>query len=159
MANTLITRRTLLMGASCLAAVSLVGRAEAADEGVAIIVNPKNAQKSVDASELAAIFTTRTQFWNQGGGRILAFNFPAKHPVRVAFDDTVIHMDADQVARFWIDRRVRGGNPPPRQVPNGPLLLRLVEELEGAIGYVPESLVSPKVRVVGAVKNGKLELK
>jgi hypothetical protein len=99
---------------------------------------------------LAAIFTTRQQTWSRGA-RIVPFNFPAKHPSRVAFDQKILGMGPDQIARYWIDRRVRGGKSPPKQVSSGALIVRLVDKLEGAIGYVPESIVTGNVRVVAKI--------
>lgn len=92
------------------------------------------------------MFITRKQDWG-AGKRILPFNFPAKHDVRVSFDRAVLDMDPDAVARYWIDRRIRGGNPPPKQIPNAQLMLRLVQKLDGAIGYVPAS-IAQNVRVL-----------
>jgi hypothetical protein len=93
------------------------------------------------------MFTTRKQSWN-GGGRIVPFNFPPKHEVRVDFDRAVLEMSPEEVARYWIDRRIRGGTPPPKSVNNAALIVRLVSKLEGAIGYVPRSSVDPSVRIV-----------
>lgn len=87
------------------------------------------------------MFTTRKQAWS-GGKRVLPFNFPPKHEIRVAFDEAVLQMDPDEVARYWIDRRIRGGNAPPKQVPSAQVIVRLVQKLEGAIAYVPQSLAS-----------------
>lgn len=98
-------------------------------------------------ADLAAMFTTRKQSWG-GGKRIVPFNFPPKHDVRVAFDRAVLDMDPDDVARYWIDRRIRGGNPPPKQVSNARLIVRLVEKLDGAVAYVPEGTPLGNTRIV-----------
>jgi hypothetical protein len=93
------------------------------------------------------MFTTRKQSW-QNGQRIVPFNFPPKHSVRVEFDRSVLQMNPEAVARYWIDRRIRGGNPPPKQVSNARLIVRLVAKLPGAVAYVPRGLVDASVRVV-----------
>lgn len=124
-----------MAGSAALVGASLVTPAFAAP-GIVVIVNSQN-QAALSLADLATIFTTRKQTWD-GGKRIVPFNFPAKHEVRVAFDRAVLEMNADEVARYWIDRRIRGGNPPPKQVNNARLIVRLVEKLDGAIGYVPE---------------------
>lgn len=93
------------------------------------------------------MFTTRKQAWS-GGKRIVPFNFPPKHEVRESFDRVVLEMDPDAVARYWIDRRIRGGNPPPKQVANARLIVRLVEKLDGAIAYVPRDTPLGATRVV-----------
>lgn len=115
-----------------------------------VIAHPSNTTKSLSAAEIEAIFTTRKQYWSHGG-RIQTFNFPPKHPTRVEFDKKVLGMDPDEVARYWIDRRVRGGDRPPRQIPNASLMVRIVATLEGAAGYVYENDVTSAVKVIGRV--------
>ncbi len=138
------SRRIFLAGASALLASSVIDSARAS-ERLVVIVHPKITHDLSDA-ELAAVFTTRKQNWSDGS-RIVPFNFPAKHEVRVAFDQEILEMSPDDVARYWIDRRIRGGNPPPKQVPNGSMIVKLVQRLEGAIAYVPESNVMDGVRI------------
>jgi hypothetical protein len=58
----------------------------------------------------------------------------------------------DAVARFWVDRKIRGGEPPPRTIMDALTMARVVEHLEGAIGYVPIALVTEKVRIVARVR-------
>jgi hypothetical protein len=114
-----------------------------------VIVHP-SIRETLSRSDLAAIFTTRKQAWS-GGKKVIPFNFPAKHEYRVAFDQTILRMDPDAVARYWIDRRIRGGNAPPKQVPSAQVILRLVEKLDGAVAYIPRDLVSNKVRIAADV--------
>jgi ABC-type phosphate transport system substrate-binding protein len=140
-----LTRRDLLVGASTLVGASLSDVASAYDP-VVVIVNEHN-EENPTTTDLAAIFTTRKVSWGRGV-RVVPFNFPAKHDVRVEFDKEILNMSPDDVARYWIDRRIRGGNAPPKQVPNGQLIVRLVQKLEGGVGYVPKSLVRPGVRIV-----------
>ena len=133
----LITRRVLLAGATALGASSIVEHAHAA--GLVVVVNKSVAQGSFSKSELAAIFSTRKRNYD-GGQRIIPLNLPPRKSQRVEFDQKVLGMNPDQVARYWIDRKVRGGNSPPRHVPSAALVARLVDKLPGCIGYVPASL-------------------
>lgn len=139
--------RRAILGAFVLVALSfsLLDGAEAGDPLV-VIVNKSNRDDPTRV-DLAAVFTTRKQTWSNGE-RTVPFNFPAKHPVRVRFDELALNMSADEVASYWIDRKIRGGNPPPKQVSNGRLIVRVVAKLPGAVGYVPRSLVDDSVRVV-----------
>lgn len=121
-----------------------------ASAGLVVIVHPANSVTSSTMAELEAIFTTRKQNWSHGG-RIQPFNFPPKHPIRVAFDQEVLGMDPDEVARYWIDRKVRGGHRPPRQVPSAALMVRIVASLEGAVGYAKESDVNSSVKILAKV--------
>jgi hypothetical protein len=139
------SRRALLIGALGALSFAFIESAKAA-EPLVLIVHPKTLENPSTA-DLAAIFTTRKQNWSDGS-RVVAFNFPAKHEVRIEFDRKILEMGPDDVASYWIDRRIRGGNAPPKQIPSGALITKLVEKLEGSIAYVPESLVSSGVRIV-----------
>lgn len=114
-----------------------------------VIVNSSVSQGSFSTGELSAIFTTRKRNYD-GGQRVIPLNLPPGDEGRVTFDKKVLGMGPDEVARYWIDRKVRGGNPPPRHVPSAALVARLVEKLPGAIGYVPASLAG-KLRVVAEI--------
>ena len=91
-----------------------------------------------------------------GGKAIAAFELPPNTEERVLFDRTVLKLDPDDVAHFWIDRRMRGGSPPPHQVPEAAILLRVVAKLENAIGYVPTPLADATVRIVARVRAGEV---
>jgi hypothetical protein len=151
-------RRDLLSALCAVPVMSTAGQlfAQGAAGRLLVIVHPNNAAQ-LSVADLRAIFLTRRVDW-PNGERIIAFNYPARHPVRVAFDQAVLGMNPDEVARYWIDRRVRGGNRPPKQVPNANLMTRVVERLEGAIGYVTDDLDTRNVRVIGSVVGDKIEL-
>jgi len=134
----------LVQAASILAA-SFVRPSHAAD-ALVVVVNSSNHEKP-SISELAAIFTTRKQSWS-GGRRIVPFNFPPKHSMRVSFDRNLLGMNAEEIARYWVDRRIRGGNAPPKQVSNAHLISRLVGKLDGAIGYLPRKEVHDGLHIV-----------
>lgn len=142
-----MNRRLFLALSGAAAAATLVVPAGASD--LVVIAHP-GVPETPSRPDLNAIFTTRKQTW-QNGARIVPFNFPAKHEVRVLFDRVVLGMDPEEVAKYWIDRRVRGGNAPPKQVPNAATIVKLIEKLEGSISYVPRSSVTPGVRVLGPV--------
>jgi hypothetical protein len=136
-----------LLGVSALPAWSGVALA---GPRLAVVVNVKNPIKTLGKDELEAMFKALRRNW-PGGQRIQPFNLPPRHPLRIAFDRAALHMEADAVARYWIDQRVRGGQQPPTQVPDSKLMLRVVSSLNGAVGYVPISEVSGGVKVVAEV--------
>ena len=89
---------------------------------LAVIVHPDTPVKKLSREQLEAIFTRSQRTW-PGNRRIVPLNLRARTTVRVAFDRAVLLRDADEVARFWIDRRVRGGAPPPHQVRSAELMV------------------------------------
>ncbi len=121
-----------------------------------MIVNVRN-QRSLTPAELEAIFRSSRRHW-QDGGPIVAFNLPPGSPERAAFDRAVLQLSPEEVARYWIDRRIRGGDPPPRGVSNASLVLRLVAQLPTGIAYVPATLVRDGVRTVAWVRKGVLAI-
>jgi len=147
-----ISRRTLFGSLGACAVCPGLVLADAPLE-LAVIVHPKSSVSALDEYELEAIFTTTRLHWS-GSERITAFNLPPYSPARTAFDRAVLRLSPDEVSRLWIDRRVRGGAPPPRQVPEPQLVVRVVATLASAIGYVPVGSVDDTVKVVARVKNG-----
>lgn len=142
-------RRSFLAGLAGATLFAWQGRALAGAR-IAIVTNPKSPVKSLGIDEIEAIFKALRRSW-PGGKRILPFNFPAKHPLRVAFDRAALHMEPAEVARYWIDQRVRGGQHPPTQVPTSAMMIQVVSSLETAIGYVPTNELVSGVKVVAEV--------
>jgi hypothetical protein len=148
-----ITRRAFgtLAAAAVVDALLWSRRAKAATLGLAVIVHPSNTA-TLSADDIADVFRTVMRTW-PGGKPIAAFELPPSTDERVFFDRAVLKMDPDDVAHFWIDRRIRGGAPPPHQVPDPVTLARVVARLETAVGYVPIELADSSVRTVAQVRS------
>jgi ABC-type phosphate transport system substrate-binding protein len=142
-------RRSVLVGLASATLLAWHGPAFGGQR-IAVIVNAKNPIKSLGIDEIEAIFKALKRSWS-GGKRILPFNYPARDPLRVAFDRAALHMEPAAVARYWIDQRVRGGQHPPTQVPTSAMMRQVVSSLETAIGYVPTSELRSGVKVVAEV--------
>lgn len=125
------------------------------DTTLLVIVNPSVRAAELSADQLEAIFTMSQREW-PGGDAIIPFNYPPGSLLRERFDRTVLRMDRDEVARFWIDRRIRGAGNAPRKVPTVALLLRVVANLPGAIGYVPSGPLPADVKLVALVSDGRV---
>jgi hypothetical protein len=52
------------------------------------------------------------------------------------------------VARYWIERKIRGQGGPPRIIPSANLVARIVARVPGAIGYVVEGPLPDGVRAL-----------
>jgi ABC-type phosphate transport system substrate-binding protein len=128
----------------------------AEDADLALIVNRAN-KEHLTTTDIEQIFRSSRRFWS-GGKPITALNLAAGSPERVAFDRAVLRLEPDDVGRFWIDRKIRGGEPPPHTVPNTSLVAALVTQLENAIGYVPIPLVSAGVRVVARIRGRDVQI-
>jgi hypothetical protein len=124
-------------------------------ESLSVVVNPNVSVASLGVAELEAIFTSSKRTWPDGSS-ITALGYAPDSEIRRQFDRIVLRMNPEEVARFWIDQRVRGAAPPPRQVPDPALAIRLVAKLSGCIAYGPDGLVNPTVKVIARIKNGKV---
>ena len=124
------------------------------DATIVVIVNDTVSARQISPADLRLLFQTNKLEWE--GRRMTPLNLPRTDQARKTFDQVVLGMDEERVLRYWIDRKIRGGNPPPKQIPEVSLVVRLVAKMEGAIAYVPESALAPGVRVVAKIKSGKV---
>jgi hypothetical protein len=147
--------RARLLGAAVVVALAIAVPAAAGDDELAVVVHPATPCERLDAVALEALFTSSQRAWSDGRS-VVALNYPPEDPRRVQFDRVVLHMTPEQVGRYWVDQRVRGGTRAPRQVPDPLLALRLVARLPGAVAYVPAALVDDTVRVVARLREGRL---
>jgi hypothetical protein len=123
---------------------------------LAVIVHLRASAQQMSAVEIEAMFT-RTQTRWDNGTPIVPINAPPGSTLRVQFDHVVLRLNPDEVGHFWIDRRVRGLGLPPRHVGEPATIVRVVEKLNGAIGYAPEDLVrDAQVKIVARIRQGKV---
>ncbi len=148
-----ITRRNLMLVTPTL--MLPPADARAGTDELVVIVHRTSDIVHLSRDELEAIFTTRRKHWS-GSTKIVVFNLPPKTTERTLFDGVVLRFNPTQVGQYWIDRKVRGGAPPPRNVPEPKLLLNVVAHTPNSIGYVPASLATSDVRVIARVRNGQV---
>ncbi|WP_437532173.1 hypothetical protein WME79_04120 [Sorangium sp. So ce726] len=126
----------------------------AVEDEIVIVVNQTNPARAASRDTLRPIFqTTRTE-WS--GRSVMPVNLPEDSPLRKRFDMAVLGLDPDGVARYWIDRKIRGGERPPRKVASPNAVLRAVGEEAGGIGYILASDVNPTVKVIARIRDGQV---
>ena len=91
---------------------------------------------------------------DENGQQLIPFNHPAASPDRVGFDELVLKMNAETIARFWVDRKIRGQQPAPRGVAPRELLLKVVASLPGAVAYLRGGEIDAQLKVIAI--DGKL---
>jgi hypothetical protein len=150
------TLKTLLAALALLGSVcAFAPSSQAEGEAIAVIVNKSNPASSLGASELRPIFQTTKTSWSSGGGAV-PFDLPMDNPLRRDFGLAVLGLDLDRIARYWMDRKIRGGARAPRQLPNSSAVLAAVAADAGAVGYVRAHEVNGTVKVVAKIVGGKL---
>ena len=150
------TRRSIFrIGLVTLLALAWPLPSEAGGEVIAVVINEKNPATVLGASDLRPIFQTTKTRW-QSDIEAVPVNLPNEDALRVEFDRVVLGLDPDRVARYWQDRRIRGGARPPTRVTSPGAVLRAVAAHPGAVGYVRASDVTSNVKVVAKISGGKL---
>jgi ABC-type phosphate transport system substrate-binding protein len=111
----------------------------AAGEPIAVVMSSNSHQRGLSSDKLRRVFLALPTD-DDDGHRFVPINLAQSSGVRERFDRNVLSMAPTEIARYWIDQRLRG-NKPPRSASSLDLCRRAVQELPGAISYLPLSQV------------------
>ncbi len=142
-----MTQRHILVGIVFAAALaSAVGsrgaHAEpAAPDPLVIVVHPKSTLRNIGTSTLRELY--RDSSGTVGGRKLIPLNLPAGSKPRRLFDRRVHGWSASEAARYWTDRKIRGGGLPPKELASAIKIQMLVFKYPNVIGYVPASEFRP----------------
>jgi hypothetical protein len=145
-----MTSRRQFIGS--LVALGIFGsprRAAAAPTGerIALVVAQDSPIRELSRFELKKLYLG-ARIEDAAGGRIVPFNQAQGSADRVAFEANVLGMAPDEIARYWIDRKIRGESGAPRALSPVDVLQRVVSRLEHSITYVRVSQILPHVRPI-----------
>lgn len=147
-------RRLLLGLFAGTGSLLVVPGASAAEEPIAVVMSSRSGQRGLSSDKLRRVFLA-TPTDDDDGHRFVPLNLTRGFSIRERFDRSVLQMSPDEIGRYWIDQRLRG-NKPPRSATSLDLLKRVVQELPGAISYLPLSAVgSLHVVVIDGRKPGE----
>jgi hypothetical protein len=142
----LVSRRRLLGGA----VLGLVGAAAPQRawpaQALTLITGATSSVSDLSRGELKRLFLGDPVV--VAGQRLTAFNLPASTAERQLFEKLVLGMTPDQVAKYWIDRRIRGQSGAPKTAPSPEVLLKVAANFPGAIAYLPQGLTGPGVKTL-----------
>lgn len=130
-----------------IVAIAIASSTASAAEAIAIVAHKDLAISNLSMGELRAIFLGKLR-QNGTGKRLVPLNLKSAHPFRVSFDTKVLEMSSSDVARYWVDQRIRGDIREPKALSSPKLVATIVNKLAGAIGYLPASMVPPGLSVV-----------
>jgi hypothetical protein len=153
----------LLSSAAVVVALSVAGagapHAAAPPSGteLVVVVGAQSSLRDISRSTLRRAYLGEVT--EDHGARLVPLNQPPGAPARVAFDRALLGLEADAIARFWIDQRIRGQGSAPRAIPSVALLLRVLAQLPGGISYIrradlPANATTVKVITVDGKKPG-----
>lgn len=125
------------------------------EEALDVIVHAGSPVQHMSGYEVEAVFTRTQTRWSDGTP-VYPFSFPTGTETRALFDRVALRLSPEEVGRFWLDRRIRGLGSPPRQVPTAQLMVQIIANLPGSIGYVPSGRRNLGVKVVARIVHGKV---
>lgn len=124
------------------------GRAHAADpEALAIVVAKNSPIVALSQYELKRLYLG-SLITDSSGERIIAFHHAPSSPDRIRFEQRVLGMTPDELATYWIDRKIRGQGGAPKAVSPVDLLQKVVSRMEHSVTYVRMANVLPDLRVI-----------
>jgi hypothetical protein len=144
-------REFLRWGAGALVAVGTPGSAlaspAATPEPLALVVARNSPIERLSRFELKKLYLG-SNLQTSSGERIFAFHQASDAPERSAFERSALDMQSEQLARYWIDRKIRGEGGAPRAVASVELLQRVLIRLPSAVTYLRMDQVGPELRAV-----------
>jgi hypothetical protein len=145
----LMDRRSFLTFMPGAAGILLAPTALAEPRSVqlAVIVAKDSALQDIDLPDLRRLFGGEPVS-DPRGRKLIPFNHPARSPDRVGFDRIVLGLDANQVAKYWIDRKIRAQPGPPRTLTSLQTLLSVITRLPGAVAYLRPEYMNADVRAL-----------
>jgi len=123
-------------------AIDLVSAAPA----IAIITGPQGGLQTLEEREVANVFRRKVQL-TLAGERLIPVNLALRDPLRSTFSRRVFGLAPDAMETYWTERYFHGVSPP-HVVESSEAMLRFVQATPGAVGYVWNCNVDPRVRVL-----------
>jgi len=123
-----------------IAALSITPRISlAGGEPLVIVTAAGSRLRDLSSDKLRRIFLALPTD-DDDGHRFLPINLAQGNAAREQFDRRVLNMSPTEASRYWIDQRLRGSKPP-RSAGSFDICRRAIQELPGAISYLPASAV------------------
>lgn len=131
----------LLFAVAAMPAPPLRSQPAPPRRAIMVIVAASSPVDELSLEELRRIFVGDTR-------ALRPLNLPAGTPERSGIDFVLLGRGSDDVARYWIDRKIRGHGGPPRSIPNARLVGKIIARLPGTIGYIAEGPLPPGVKAL-----------
>ena len=132
---------------AAMVSAPLGARARADGRAIALVVHPDSPVRDLSLGELRNIFLGQKKQWS-GGDPIVPIYLVPTSEVSAAFAQKALGKSLEDLEKYWIDERIRGGAKKPRTVPTAATARKLVGSLPSAVAYIPLAEVDGSVRVV-----------
>ena len=110
-----------------------------------VIVSKKLSLSTVSSQEIRDVFLQKRHTIKDQ--KIIPINLVGQDEARSAFESTVLGMNRDRLNAYWVKQHFEGVNPPVTQ-PSFESIKAFVQNVEGAMGYIPSKMVDNNVKVI-----------
>lgn len=123
-------------------------RAWSAESPALVLVTAtKTALQNLSSGDLRQLFLGES-IRDQANQKLVALNQLPGSAERTLFDSRILGLSQDEMARYWIDQKVRGLKGPPRNLAPPQMVARVVERFPGAVSYLKPEHVIAGLRMV-----------
>jgi hypothetical protein len=113
-------------------------------ENLSFIVNSKVNIDKLNVGEIRQIYLKEKQVWDSGQS-IVVFDQTEAMPSHKILLKAVIQESPADWDGYWIERKHTRGDQEPQKLPSDLMMIRMVDAVEGAVGYVKSSSLNPKI--------------
>jgi hypothetical protein len=114
-------------------------------ENYAIVVSSNSHIGDMNAAKIRDIFLKKRNF--QKDVHLFPVNLIGDKPARILFEKNVLGMSRVEIKRYWVSNHFQGVSPPTTQA-SLEAIKKFIENVEGAIGYLPVSMIDENLNVV-----------
>lgn len=110
-----------------------------------VVISKKVPLTAITVEQIRDIYLQKRR--SIGDQKIIPLNLVGQEPSRLAFESAVIGMGRDRLNAYWVKQHFQGNSPPITQ-PSPESINAFVQNVDGAIGYIPSSMVDNSLRVI-----------
>lgn len=110
-----------------------------------IIISKKVSLSETTSQQIRDVFLMKRH--TIGNQKIIPLNLIGQDASRIAFENEILKMDRERLNTYWVKQHFQGISPPITQ-PSHESIKVFVQNVEGAIGYIPSSQVDSSVKVI-----------
>lgn len=110
-----------------------------------IIISKKISVTEISSQQIRDLYLMKRH--TIGNQKIIPLNLVGLDDSRVAFENEILKMDRNRLNAYWVKQHFQGITPPITQ-PSHESIKAFVQNVEGAIGYIPSSMVDSTLKVI-----------
>lgn len=114
-------------------------------EEYAVIVKANSPVGKISSNELRNLYLRKQNFIENQ--KVIPINTLANNEGRIEFEQRVLIMQRSKLNKYWIKQHFKGITPP-ATVASYDAALLFVNNVEGAIAYIPRNKVNQTVKVI-----------